>query len=66
MLGIECVPEAIENAKRNAITNGLQHKCDFFTGNAQTALQPTIVRAKHDDIVAILDPPRPGVRKKLF
>jgi len=61
VLGIECVPSAIDNAKKNAARNGLKEKCDFFLGNAQNALQPTIVRAKYDNIVAVLDPPRPGV-----
>ncbi|CAB3363832.1 Hypothetical predicted protein [Cloeon dipterum] len=61
VLGVEIIKAAVENAKQNAIHNGVAGTCDFFTGDAQDALQPTIVRAKYDNIVAILDPPRPGL-----
>ncbi|XP_065343582.1 uncharacterized protein LOC135941783 isoform X2 [Cloeon dipterum] len=61
VLGVEIIKAAVENAKQNAIHNGVAGTCDFFTGDAQDALQPTIVRAKYDNIVAILDPPRAGL-----
>ncbi|XP_059483715.1 uncharacterized protein LOC132201523 [Neocloeon triangulifer] len=66
ILGVEIVKAAVENAKTNAVRNSVQDKCDFFTGCANDSLQPIVVRAKHDNIVAIIDPPRPGVGKNVL
>lgn len=52
--GVEIVPEAIENAKKNAQLNGISN-AEFFVGDAASAA------AKFDDIdVVIIDPPRAG------
>jgi len=57
--GIEIVPDAIKDAKRNAQANGLSDKTEFLCGNA-AKLYPQI--SKRFDCV-IVDPPRKGLDK---
>lgn len=58
IIGVEIIPEAIENAKENARLNGIENTrfiCDDASGAAQTLLSEGI---KPD--VVVLDPPRKG------
>lgn len=56
--GIEIVPEAIEDAKRNALKNGIVN-AEFFAGSAEEIVPPMIESGGAPDVV-ILDPPRKG------
>lgn len=60
VIGIEYVPEAIEdakdNARRNAITN-----CEFFAGDMKDILTEGFIREHGKPDVIILDPPRAGI-----
>ena len=64
--GLEIVPEAIENAKKNAERNGL-HNTEFYVGAAEEVLPKWVEEQKREgkdvgnlvDVVS-LDPPRKG------
>ena len=54
---MEIVPEAIENAKRNALRNGMENT-EFFCADAGQAAQRL---AKRGIDVLVVDPPRKGL-----
>jgi len=56
VMGVESVPEAIENAKENARLNGI-HNSTFVAGDVRTVVQSTGLKPD----VVILDPPRAGL-----
>jgi len=58
LLGVEIIPEAIENAKVNAALNGIEN-AEFICGDAASA------SLRECDCV-ILDPPRKGVAESLI
>lgn len=62
--GIEIVPQAVEDAKTNAIENNI-HNAQFYTGEAE-ALIPKMVREGLKFDVAVVDPPRKGCDAKLL
>lgn len=62
VFGIEMVPNAIKDAKENAKENNVTN-CEFFVGKAEDLLIPTINRITRTNIIAIVDPPRAGLRK---
>lgn len=57
-IGIEIVPKAIENAKKNAVKNGIEN-AEFFCGKAEELVPKLLESGVLPDIV-ILDPPRKG------
>jgi 23S rRNA (uracil1939-C5)-methyltransferase len=60
VIGIEYVPEAIEDARANAEANCITN-CTFFAGDMKDVLNERfIARHGHPDVV-ILDPPRAGI-----
>lgn len=60
VIGIEYVPEAIEDAKKNSRLNGIDNT-KFFAGDMKDVLnQKFIAQHGHPDVV-ILDPPRAGI-----
>jgi 23S rRNA (uracil1939-C5)-methyltransferase len=61
--GLEIVPEAIEDATRNAERNGIGN-AKFVAGNARTGVRPLIEEAGYPDVV-IVDPPRAGLSQKI-
>ncbi|HET8566046.1 MAG TPA: 23S rRNA (uracil(1939)-C(5))-methyltransferase RlmD [Solirubrobacterales bacterium] len=61
--GLEIVPEAIEDAERNARANGIGN-AHFMAANARTGVQPLIERAGKPDVV-VVDPPRAGLSQKI-
>ncbi|EFN75142.1 tRNA (uracil-5-)-methyltransferase homolog A [Harpegnathos saltator] len=63
VLGIEVIPDAIKDAKENAIKNGVTN-CEFFVGKAEDILSPVIQRATRSNITAVVDPPRAGLHQK--
>ncbi len=58
VLGIEYVPQAIEDAKRNAARNGIEN-AEFICGAAENVL-PKLVKSGHKIDKLLLDPPRKG------
>ncbi len=60
--GIEIVPQAVEDAKRNAAINGI-HNAEFFAGEAEDALEKLHGNAPQ---VVVVDPPRKGCGVKLL
>ena len=60
MIGIEYVPEAIEDAKANAAANGITN-CSFFAGDMKDVLNADFIAKHGRPDVVILDPPRAGI-----
>ncbi|MDP3398167.1 MAG: 23S rRNA (uracil(1939)-C(5))-methyltransferase RlmD [Bacteroidales bacterium] len=60
VVGIEYVPEAIEDAKINAAENNIQN-CSFFAGDMKDMLSPQFIEQNGKPNVVILDPPRAGI-----
>ncbi len=56
LIGIEIIPEAVENAKRNAIRNGFKN-AEFYCGDSSVV--KSVVSGKIDAL--IVDPPRKGL-----
>jgi 23S rRNA (uracil1939-C5)-methyltransferase len=63
VIGVEivesAVADAIENARRNDVTNA-----QFFAGDIRVAMRELVERAGRPD-VAIVDPPRAGLSQKV-
>ena len=60
VIGIEYVPEAIEDAKANAEANGITN-CRFFAGDMKDVLNAKFIAKHGRPDVIILDPPRAGI-----
>ena len=58
-VGIEIVPAAVENAKANAVRNGISN-AEFHAGKAEELL-PRMVRDGLRSNVIVVDPPRKGL-----
>ena len=58
LLGVEIVPQAVENARENARLNGIEN-AEFFCGDAGEAAQMLAERGERPDVI-VLDPPRKG------
>lgn len=58
VVGIEIVPQAIENARQNAAANGIQN-AQFHCGPAEQWM-PELKKQGYQADVVILDPPRKG------
>ncbi len=65
VVGIEYVPEAIEDAKVNAELNDIKNT-EFFAGDMRDVLTPEFVAAKGTPDVIITDPPRAGMHKDVI
>ena len=61
MVGIEYVPEAIEDAESNAERNGITN-CRFFAGDMKDVLTEEFIASEGRPDVIILDPPRAGIQ----
>jgi 23S rRNA (uracil1939-C5)-methyltransferase len=64
IIGIEAVPDAIEDAKLNASWNGLDH-CQFFAGDVSDIATDAFFEIHGRPDVIITDPPRAGMHEKL-
>lgn len=62
VVGIEIVPQAIENARENARLNGIEN-AEYYCGTAEE-VAPKLKGEKPD--VIILDPPRKGCEESLL
>lgn len=60
VVGIEYVPEAIEDAETNAENNGIEN-CSFFAGDMKDVLTEAFISEHGRPDVIILDPPRAGI-----
>ena len=58
-IGIEVVSAAVENAKRNAIRNGISN-VSFHTGKAEDLLPGLVADGLRPDVI-VVDPPRKGL-----
>jgi 23S rRNA (uracil1939-C5)-methyltransferase len=59
VIGVEVIPQAVEDAKENAKRNGIEN-AEFFCGDAgQAALELEAKGIKAD--VVVVDPPRKGL-----
>ncbi len=64
LIGVEIVPQAVENAKENAKLNGIDN-AEFICSDASQAAQTLFERGEKPDVV-ILDPPRKGCDEALI
>lgn len=62
VVGIEYVPEAIEDAKINAAVNGLNNT-EFYAGDMKNVLTADFIEAHGRPDVMIVDPPRAGMHE---
>ena len=62
VIGIEYVPEAIEDAKINAALNGIENT-EFFAGDMKDVLTADFIAAHGTPDVIVTDPPRAGMHK---
>ena len=60
VIGIEYVPEAIEDAWDNARRNGITN-CEFFAGDMKDILTNDFIAQHGRPDVVIMDPPRAGI-----
>ncbi|MBR1864653.1 MAG: 23S rRNA (uracil(1939)-C(5))-methyltransferase RlmD, partial [Ruminococcus sp.] len=58
LIGVEIIPQAIENAKLNAVNNGIDN-AEFFCGDAGEIAQRLFERGERPDVI-IADPARKG------
>lgn len=62
VIGVEAVPEAITDAKKNAKRNNITN-CEFFVGDMKNVFNDAfIAQHGHPDVI-ITDPPRDGMHK---
>lgn len=59
VIGVEVIPQAIEDAKDNAKRNGIEN-AEFFCGDAGKAALELEKQGIHPDVV-VVDPPRKGL-----
>jgi len=62
VIGVEAVPEAIEDAKLNAERNNITN-CDFFVGDMKNVFNDEFIATHGHPDVIITDPPRDGMHK---
>ncbi|MBQ7531362.1 MAG: 23S rRNA (uracil(1939)-C(5))-methyltransferase RlmD [Paludibacteraceae bacterium] len=65
VIGIEYVPEAIEDAKVNSQINGITNTL-FFAGDMKDILNDTFIREHGRPDVIITDPPRAGMHEDVI
>ena len=62
--GVEIVPEAVEDAEKNAILNGIEN-AEYYCAKAEEIAQK-LVKEKSRPNVVVLDPPRKGCEESLL
>lgn len=62
VVGVEAVPEAIEDAKKNAERNNITN-CSFFVGDMKNVFNDAFIATHGQPDVIITDPPRDGMHK---
>jgi 23S rRNA (uracil1939-C5)-methyltransferase len=64
IVGVEVIDEAVEDARENAILNGIGH-ARFFSGDVTALCQDTFFEQQGRPDVIITDPPRAGMSEQL-
>ena len=64
LIGVEIVPEAVENAKRNAQRAGVNN-AKFFCGDAGIIAARLVQQGEMPDVI-VVDPPRKAVTTQRF
>ena len=64
VIGIELIPDAVENAKYNALKNSISNAA-FLCGKVEEEL-PRLVREGISPTVLVLDPPRKGIEPNVL
>ena len=64
VIGVECVPEAIEDAKKNAENNGVGN-AEFLCGLAENILPELVRKGMRPDAI-VIDPPRKGCEQAVL
>ena len=64
IIGVEAIPEAIEDAKENAALNNITH-AEFFAGDVIKICNDAFFEQHGRPDVIITDPPRAGMHEKL-
>lgn len=65
IIGIELIEQAIEDAKKNAAQNNIEH-CAFFAGDVSDICTDAFFAEHGRPDVIITDPPRAGMHEKLI
>lgn len=64
IIGVEAIPEAIDDARENAALNNISH-ADFFAGDVINVCDDAFFKQHGKPDVIITDPPRAGMHEKL-
>jgi len=65
VIGVESVPEAIVDAKANAIRNEITN-CEFYVGDMKVVFNESFIAQHGKPDVIITDPPRDGMHKDVI
>ncbi len=65
VIGVESVPEAIEDAKANAKRNNITN-CEFYVGDMKAVFNDAFIARHGKPDVVITDPPRDGMHKDVI
>lgn len=65
VIGVESVPEAIEDAKANAERNNITN-CEFYVGDMKAVFNDAFIARHGQPDVVITDPPRDGMHKDVI
>lgn len=64
IIGVEVVADAVEDAKKNALLNNIQH-AEFFAGDVIDICTDSFFATHGKPDVVVTDPPRAGMHEKL-
>lgn len=64
VVGVELIPEAVENARRNARANGIEN-VSFVTGDMMRLFDEAFIEKHGKPDVLIVDPPRAGMHPRV-
>ncbi|MCR9228072.1 MAG: 23S rRNA (uracil(1939)-C(5))-methyltransferase RlmD [Flavobacteriaceae bacterium] len=64
VVGVESVPEAIEDAKANALHNNISN-VDFYVGDMKNVFNDDFISVNGQPDIIITDPPRDGMHKQV-
>ena len=64
VIGVEVVPQAIEDAKQNALRNGVEN-VEFFCADAKIAAERLCAEGASPDVI-VVDPPRKGLAPEVI
>ncbi|CAF0904041.1 unnamed protein product [Adineta steineri] len=65
VIGIEMIKDAVEDAKRNAQLNNINN-IEFIADKIENVIHKLVNKYENQRLVAILDPPRAGVHRKVI